>query len=55
MRAGGQEKFFDSFGAEGGSIIRELSSSDSKAEPAYKATVGYDLATGGIGGTYEFV
>jgi Pro-kumamolisin, activation domain/Subtilase family len=39
-------KFFDCFGAEGGSIIGELSSSDSKAEPAYKATVGYDLATG---------
>ncbi len=39
-------KFFDCFGTEGGSIIGELSSSDSKAEPAYKATVGYDLATG---------
>jgi hypothetical protein len=39
-------KFFDCFGGEGGSIIGELSGSDSKAEPAYKATVGYDLATG---------
>jgi hypothetical protein len=39
-------KFFDCFGAEGGSIIGELSLSDSKAEPAYRATVGYDLATG---------
>jgi hypothetical protein len=39
-------KFFDCFGAEGATIIGELSSSDSKAQPAYKATVGYDLATG---------
>jgi Pro-kumamolisin, activation domain len=43
---GPKGKFYDCFGAEGGSIIGELSSSDSKAEPAYKATVGYDLATG---------
>jgi hypothetical protein len=30
----------------GSRIIGELSSSDSKNEPAYPATVGYDLATG---------
>jgi hypothetical protein len=39
-------KFYDCFGASGSTLIGELSSSDSKNEPAYPATVGYDLATG---------
>jgi len=38
--------FYDCFGASGSTIIGELSSSDSKNQPAYPATVGYDLATG---------
>jgi hypothetical protein len=38
--------FYNCFGALGSRIIGELSSSDSKNEPAYPATVGYDLATG---------
>jgi hypothetical protein len=49
-------EFYDCFGAEGGSIIGELSSSDSKAEPAYKANGGIRLGDGaGIGGRYESV
>jgi len=39
-------KFFNCFGASGSTIIGELSSSNFKNEPAYPATVGYDLATG---------
>jgi hypothetical protein len=39
-------KFYDCFGASGKDIIGELSISDSKNEPAYPATFGYDLATG---------
>jgi Pro-kumamolisin, activation domain len=39
-------KFYDCFGSPGGKIIGELSSSDTTGEPAYPATVGYDLATG---------
>jgi subtilase family serine protease len=39
-------KFFDCFGASGKDVIGELSISDSKNEPAYPATFGYDLATG---------
>jgi subtilase family serine protease len=38
--------FFDCFGASGSTILGELSSSGSKNEPAYPATVGYDFATG---------
>ena len=44
----GQNKdgsFYDCFGARP-SIIGELSSSDTLAEPAYPAAAGYDLATG---------
>jgi len=39
-------RFYDCFGALGSNVIGELSSSDSKKEPAYPATFGYDLATG---------
>jgi len=39
-------EFYNCFGAMGSRIIGELSSSDSKNEPAYPATAGYDLATG---------
>jgi subtilase family serine protease len=39
-------KFFDCFGASGKDIIGELSISDSRNEPAYPATFGYDQATG---------
>jgi subtilase family serine protease len=38
-------KYYNCFGADT-PIIGELSSSDSKGEPAYRATKGYDLATG---------
>jgi subtilase family serine protease len=38
-------KYYDCFGADK-PIIGELSSSDSKGEPAYGANPGYDLATG---------
>jgi hypothetical protein len=39
-------KFYDCFGAAGSTVIGELSNSNSKNEPAYPATPGYDLATG---------
>jgi subtilase family serine protease len=39
-------KFYDCYGASGKDIIGELSLSDSKNEPAYPATAGYDFATG---------
>ena len=39
-------QFYDCFGAAGSTIIGELSISNSKNEPAYPATTGYDLATG---------
>jgi subtilase family serine protease len=39
-------KFYDCFGALGSTVIGELSLSNSKNEPAYPATPGYDLATG---------
>jgi hypothetical protein len=39
-------KFYDCFGAPGSTIIGELSTSNSKNDPAYPATSGYDLATG---------
>jgi subtilase family serine protease len=39
-------KFYDCFGASGGTVIGELSNSNSKNAPAYPATPGYDLATG---------
>jgi subtilase family serine protease len=38
--------FYDCHGASGTTIIGELSESNDKNEPAYPATVGYDLATG---------
>ncbi len=38
--------FYDCYGASGGSIIGELSESDSSTEPAYLAHPGYDFATG---------
>jgi subtilase family serine protease len=38
--------FYDCFGASGNVGIGELSTSNSRNEPAYPATVGYDLATG---------
>jgi hypothetical protein len=38
-------KYYDCFGADP-TNVGELSSSDSKGEPAYGATIGYDLATG---------
>jgi subtilase family serine protease len=39
-------KFYDCFGAVGAKTFGELSVTDSKSEPAYPATFGYDLATG---------
>ena len=38
--------FYDCFGASGTTIYGELSTSDKKGEPAYRATKGYDFATG---------
>jgi hypothetical protein len=38
--------FFNCFGASGSTIIGERCSSNSKNETAYRATVGYNLATG---------
>jgi hypothetical protein len=39
-------RFFNCFGAKGADVIGELSTSNSQSEPAWPATVGYDLATG---------
>ena len=39
-------KYYDCYGASGSGLIGALSSRDSKYEPAYPATPGYDLATG---------
>jgi subtilase family serine protease len=39
-------KFYNCFGASGSTIIGDLSISNSKNEPAYPATAGYDQATG---------
>jgi subtilase family serine protease len=41
----GDGNYYDCFGADA-PIIGELSSSDSKGEPAYRARSGYDFATG---------
>jgi len=38
--------FYDCHGASGTAVIGELSESNGKNQPAYPATVGYDLATG---------
>jgi len=41
-----QGKFVDCYGASGSTIIGELSAAKIHGEPAFAATVGYDLATG---------
>ncbi|HEY4772156.1 MAG TPA: protease pro-enzyme activation domain-containing protein [Steroidobacteraceae bacterium] len=39
-------RFFNCFGAKGTDVFGELSTSNSQNDPAWPATVGYDLATG---------